>query len=216
MKAWCSYFDNSRALVVMLLVPAILGSLVLMALRFPVTGSSGAAVVPVSLLDLPFGWYQDTKKCSAPTEDWYVVYKTSPDVEFGGTDGRCVRYTTQEVSPESHTINFRVRYLPDGDIRSTVRYKSRLGESYFTLMENLDENGNVLRKYQVLFSDCLNCKIVASLSPNNDTECVLYAPGTALSKPILHCHFVYDLFCGATRKLPVSDEKCLQDALPHE
>lgn len=62
MKASSSPFDSSKALVIMLLFPAILGGLVLIALRFPVTQSNGAGVVPVFVLDLSFGWYQDTKK----------------------------------------------------------------------------------------------------------------------------------------------------------
>lgn len=61
-------------------------------------------------------WFYKHSQCSAPTEDWYVVYKTSPDITYGGTDGRCVRFTTESVSHQSNTVTFRVRYLPDGDM----------------------------------------------------------------------------------------------------
>ncbi|XP_049520955.1 uncharacterized protein LOC119443850 [Dermacentor silvarum] len=126
-----------------------------------------------------------------------------------------MRYTVQEVHPGEQKVTFRVRSLPNTERTETVIYYSRPGERYRTIMETFNGNETVPKRDQVLFSDCRNCKLVASLSTENRTECVLYSPASALSRPILHCHFLYDLFCGTAGKLNVSDQTCLRASSEH-
>nr|XP_054923196.1 uncharacterized protein LOC129383030 [Dermacentor andersoni] len=121
-----------------------------------------------------------------------------------------MRYTVQEFHPIEQKATFRVRSLPNTERTETVMYYSRQGEQYKTIMETFNGHDPAARRDHVLFSDCRNCKLVASLSTQNSTECVLYSPASALSRPILHCHFLYDLFCGTDRKLSVSNDTCLR------
>lgn len=167
-----------------------------------VTGSFAYLILPPA-----FGRYTDHEKCNDVNVSTFLVYSNVP-VQEVPQDARCVKFT--RVTPvDNDFADYRITFSPTGDKTLRTKLMSSVGQVVKNVLESVPPEGKNPKPFSVLYTDCSICKITSFPHPSRENACMLFIAEMHLREESLHCHFIFDLLCGVTKKYLYANESCL-------
>ncbi|XP_065305420.1 uncharacterized protein Bet3 [Dermacentor albipictus] len=145
--------------------------------------------------------------CFPLKQPWFMVYRNYEADPFFGLAAKCVRVSPTDVPYVDNATHVKVEFGDHDSLDLSVQLVPTSGYRHQNALRVSPTGGaQVELDLPVDYVDCNSCKILRHPYAGK-TACSLMVTGEHVANPPSACHFIYRLFCGAT-KIPIYDESC--------